>query len=50
MVLVTIIMITTAVVVGKILKRVVAKIDMENELIKRQYEREKASKEDPTSK
>jgi hypothetical protein len=45
MVLVTIIMVGTAVIVGKILKAVVAKLDRENE--KREiYEREKTDKKD----
>ncbi len=44
MVLVSIIMIITAVIVGKILKAVVARIDRENE--RQKYGREIASKKD----
>lgn len=45
MVLVTIIMIATAWVVAQILKRVVMRIDVENEK-RKQYGREEADKED----
>lgn len=46
MVLVTIIMIATAWVVAQILKRVVMRIDVENEKRKQEYERGEANKED----